>query len=63
MFNGRCALTTAGCAAKYPTTGGFRDDDGWCHSCPYSNGIITTKDECDKCGTLRYMDGNYCKKK
>ncbi|MBO7484426.1 MAG: hypothetical protein J6T55_04860 [Alphaproteobacteria bacterium] len=34
-----------------------------CYSCAVSSNVFAYKDECDKCGNLRYHDGTYCRKK
>ncbi len=63
MLDDSCVLTTAACNALYPE-GGVRDDWGACYSCSYEYSIYNiSKDECDKCGNLRYHDGTYCRKK
>ncbi|MBO7484234.1 MAG: hypothetical protein J6T55_03845 [Alphaproteobacteria bacterium] len=63
MLDDSCVLTTAACNALYPE-GGVRDDWGACYSCSYEYSIYNiSKDECDKCGNLRYHDGTYCWKK
>ncbi|MBO7483562.1 MAG: hypothetical protein J6T55_00340 [Alphaproteobacteria bacterium] len=61
MVGNRCALTTAACNALYSTTGGFRNNNDTCYSCSDSYDISTSKDECDKCGALRYHDGTKCR--
>ncbi len=62
MLGEWCALTTASCNALYPE-GGVRDNDGECYSCSNSATFSTSKDECDRCGDLRYYDGTYCRKR
>ncbi len=64
-YNGKhyCVLTTAGCNALYPTTGGVRDNSGWCMSCDIGCGYEATLLECQKCDHTNYpreMVGNYC---
>ena len=61
MVGDRCFLSTAGCNALHPTTGGFRDNYGTCYSCSYDASIYTSQDECNKCGSQRTYDTSISK--